>query len=327
MSLLLGVTTAGCSQFRGIPTHGGGKRFDEEQRAVAGAVRRTIAYMDLGQLQGRRTLLNVTNLFTSGSGTVNWPGPQFINLQAGTHTQDFDLQRYSSGGYTDENREAPADVRATLNYRLSGDYRAANVPTEGDLAYLRAALDMKARHCGIVPVREKPEVVLHVLVDVLGTNRSQRDFLLLQDEELLASCEVTYYAQDVKTGKLVFPARQTGARATYREQRVRFTPISSVERSVDYAKPTFFPVDGKGPTTQPDRVDLSALPLADRGRLHADAVLREEALQVLYERARFHIESGNAQAAGEYIQEMREIDPGYRGLGELSAELERMTSP
>ena len=46
------VASSGCV-FRDIPSHGGGKRFDEEQRMVAKAIRQAVADMDLSELHGQ----------------------------------------------------------------------------------------------------------------------------------------------------------------------------------------------------------------------------------------------------------------------------------
>ncbi len=328
--LVLSLTCGGCAQFRGIPSHGGGKRFDEEQRAVATAIRRTIAAMDLSELQGKHVLIQVTNLVTSGSGTTDFPGPNYVNAGVGMSQQDYNTHRETFEGITDEVRDAPTLFSGSLNYRISGSYRAANVSTEGDIAYFKAALDMKVRHCGInVVAKEKPDVVLNVLVDVLGINSSERDYFLATDDELQASCEVTYFAQNVEDGRLIFTARQTGARATYREQRIRLTTISRLSRDNSYAKPVFYAVDGKGRTAGPvDGVDLSSLPSNElAAKVEADPAARQDVLQNLYDRARFHIESGNADAARDEIEEIQKIDPGYRSLGALNQDVDRMTTP
>src|SRR5213075_3294675 len=51
---LVASQLVGCGDFRGIPTHGGGKRFDEEQRIVAGAIRQTLADLELRELAGKK---------------------------------------------------------------------------------------------------------------------------------------------------------------------------------------------------------------------------------------------------------------------------------
>jgi hypothetical protein len=325
------LAAAGCSQFRGIPSHGGGKRFEEEQRAVVGAIRRSVACMDLSALQGRRTALIVTQIFTSGSGTTNWPGPQNLNLYANTNPWYIDYVRRTTpivtgGNETRESRDERRHLAyASLSSRLAGSYRTANQHTEGDIAYLRSALEMRARHLGLSIVHQKPEVILHVLVDVLGTNRSRRDYMLLTSDELLASCELTYYAQDVKTGKLLFTARQTGARARYHERRPLLLPISSVDRSICHAKPIYFDSSSRLLEPPANGVDLSALPdHSSRAAPKLKPSEREELLEALYDRVRFHLESGNGEAAQDYIQRMRQIDPGYEGLDAIAEDVERM---
>src|SRR5438045_5095382 len=71
--------TGGCGDFRGIPSHGGGKRFDEEQRVVAGAIRQTLADMDLRELAGKKVQLSVEAIATDGGGNVVFPGINGIN--------------------------------------------------------------------------------------------------------------------------------------------------------------------------------------------------------------------------------------------------------
>jgi hypothetical protein len=322
---------AGCSHFRGIPSHGGGKRFDEEQRAMAGAIRRTIATMEVDELKGKRTGLVISSIYTSGSGTTNWSGLQDITLM-GNRTDEDRTQTLEKPPHAVQDQDWNLDreyLGASGRYRAFNSYRAANHHTEADLRYFRAALEMKARHNGLNVVTQKPEAVLHVLVDVLGTNRSRRDFLVVANEDLLASCEVTYYAQEVKTGKLIFRARQTGAAARYREHRIFWVPHSMIRRSVRYAKPIYYDVDGesgkKGDAGEPIEIpkDLGEV---RRAYKHMDEKQREEMLESLDDRARFHIQSGNAQAADEYVETIRQIDPGYKGLGDLSEDLEKMKS-
>ena len=327
------VLLGGCAQFRGIPSHGGGKRFDEEQRAVAGAIRRTIACMDLSDLGGKKTLLAVTNMFTSGSGTTNWPGPQSLNLYGNYNPMEAWLDRTwqplllpPSAHYTREQREEDRHTYSgSLSVRTMGSYRAANNITEGDVNYFRASLEMKCKHVGVPVVRNQPQAILHVLIDVLGTNRSRNDSIVIARDQLLASCEVTYYAQDVVTGKLIFKARQTGAVASYEEHRLLFAPASIVHRSIHHAKPLYFDVDGNGRGKLARGVDLpGGLPATRPAKPIRDPRQRAQLLERLYDRAKFYIESGNAEAAADDIQWIRDIDPGYEGLGELTEEAQRM---
>src|SRR5437867_3315932 len=62
---------AGCGAWRGIPTHGGGKRFDEEQRIVAGAIRRTLADMELTELSGKKVAISMECISQDGGGVIS----------------------------------------------------------------------------------------------------------------------------------------------------------------------------------------------------------------------------------------------------------------
>src|SRR5256885_13940098 len=70
---------AGCGAWRGIPTHGGGKRFDEEQRIVAGAIRRTLADMELTELEGKKGSISVECISQDGGGVISFPGISGVN--------------------------------------------------------------------------------------------------------------------------------------------------------------------------------------------------------------------------------------------------------
>jgi hypothetical protein len=209
-----------------------------------------------------------------------------------------------------------------FNYRPQHSYRAATQNTEKDLQYFRAALEMRIRHMGIPLVGQKPEAVLFVLVDVLGTNRSRKDLFLYSSDELLCSCEVTYYALDVKTGRLLFEARQTGSRAVYREQRLLFVPHSRVRRKVLSGKAYDFDVDGTGVGPgEPGDVPEAAEAKEPNGEEPLSEEEKQKLLEALREKALFHIESGNPKQAREYVDLMVDIDPGYEGLTEVKQKL------
>jgi hypothetical protein len=61
----------GCSTYRLVPSHGGGKRFDEEQRAVASCIRNTVTQMDLKALAGRKVNLTIISLSQNGDSCGN----------------------------------------------------------------------------------------------------------------------------------------------------------------------------------------------------------------------------------------------------------------
>ncbi len=248
---------AGCGVFRGIPTHGGGKRFDEEQRIVAGTIRQSLADMDLRELTGRKVLISVECISQDGGGSVSFPG--LTNLSGGVsgnvgsgNLVQINQNQPVGGTITNDNANTNFGANAGFGYSTQTSYSATAMSTMPDLGYLKAALEMKARHAGIKLVPSEPDVVLYVLVDVLGTNRSHLEHLVTNTEVLEASCECTYYAMDPRTGELVFEARQASSAAVYQETHRLLADGAIINRSLSRTTPTSLPVEEKiKPSTQP----------------------------------------------------------------------------
>jgi hypothetical protein len=322
--------SSGCWQFRGIPAHGGGKRFDEEQRVVVGSIRRTISSMKLDELKGKRTKIVVASLHTSGGGTVSWGGLQSITASASLlDREEYWLRRLAPTApdntvwrhqYDDTKNIQQDTDTVNVQYRPRHTYRAATQSTERDVQYFRASLDMKARHIGIPLVGQKQEATLFVLVDVLGTNRSRRDLFVYSSDELLCSCEVTYYAVDNKTGKLLFTARQAGSSAVYREQRLILVPHNRVRRHIRDGKAYAFDVDGNGGGPEAGDLDDDQVrepDAAGNGNTQLTNEEKQVVLESLREKALFHIEDGDPAHARQFIDRIMVLDPGYEGLSEI----------
>lgn len=254
---LLLMALVGCGEYRGIPTHGGGKRFDEEQRVVASAIRHSVSDMNLVELKGRRVQLTVDGMANDGGGNVYFPGVNSINggFSGGLGTGNLvQINQALANGprLTNDNYNNNIGGNIGMSYSAQTNYAAAAMPTTADMQYLKAVVEMKASHAGLMLVAGDPEIILHVLIDVLGTNRSRSDILLSNSETLEASCEATYYAQNVRNGELVFQARRVAAASTYRETRALGMRSPIVDRIVERILPTPLPVnDSQPPATQP----------------------------------------------------------------------------
>jgi hypothetical protein len=255
--LMFSCLFTGCGEFRGIPSHGGGKRFDEEQRVVAGTIRQTLADIDLAELSGKRVQVVMESIATDGGGNVSFPGVNSIGAGVNGNVGSGDWVQVVptvTGGSWLKNNNSNNNVggNAGINISPMTTYNATAMGTAADIAYLKAALEMKARHVGITLVPADPEVVLYVLIDVLGTNRSHTDRILASSERLSASCECTYYAVDPKTNKLIFEARRASSEAVYNESRVMGDKDAHVSRNLFRTKPTRMPIDEpEKPATQP----------------------------------------------------------------------------
>ncbi len=203
--------------------------------------------MDLVELSGKQVQILVKNVAHDGSATMTWPGPETINLRADGRNTVYDNSRRSiiGGGYYDDNSSDSFGGGLSMNYRLQSRYAPAPSRTSEDMNYLRAALEMKAVHSGVRVTAGAAPVMLNVLVDVLGTNRSRHDMIFHVHDELRVACEITYYAIDRASGLLLFKARRAAAEATYRESRLRGLDDLEVTRQTRRIEPTPMPVGGE----------------------------------------------------------------------------------
>ncbi len=187
------LLSAGCSTFRPMPTHGGGKRFDEEQRVVAASIRHVAGRMDLAQLPKSKIAIEVTSIPSSG-------GAEEVNY--------FGLEQIYA-------------------YNLKPKLLTKKNLTRQDLQYLEKSLEARLRFDGYqVTSPADADLYLVVLVDVLGTNHRRFDFGIAYRDHLGASCEVTYYVIDAKTQKMISSAKSVASFGDYCELNVRFTPLS-----------------------------------------------------------------------------------------------------
>jgi hypothetical protein len=257
-SLLMVCAVAhGCGEFRGIPSHGGGKRFDEEQRAVSGTIRQTLADFELAELAGKRVQVVMESIATDGGGNVQFPGVNSIGAGINGNVGNGDWVQVvpnNTGGSWLKNDNSNNNFGGNMGISISPmtTYSATAMGTAADLTYFKAALEMKARHVGITLVPADPEITLYVLIDVLGTNRSHYERIVASNEKLSATCECTYYATDAKTGKLIFEARRASSKAVYTEMRILGDKDAHVSRSLYRTEPARLPIDEpEKPATQP----------------------------------------------------------------------------
>jgi len=250
-SLLL-APLIGCGEFRGIPTHGGGKRFDEEQRVVASAIRQSVSDMNLEELKGRRVQLTVDGIANDGGGSVTFPGVNSVSAGISGGLGTGNLVQVSGPRLTNDNYNNNIGGNIGMSYGVQTNFASHAMSTNADMQYLKAVLEMKASHAGVTLVAGDPEIILHVLIDVLGTNRSRSDIFVSTSDTLEASCEATYYAQNARSGDLIFQARRVAAASTYRETRAWGMKSPIVDRIVERSLPTQLPVnESRSPATQP----------------------------------------------------------------------------
>jgi hypothetical protein len=305
------VFFAGCGTWRAIPSHGGGKRFDEEQRVVAGAIRQAVANMNVQDLSGKNIAVTIDAMSQNGGGQLSMPGlsnvsANYSNLETDGRTNTL-YDRKGWGG--------------SVSVSTNTDFRPTVFATDSDLKYLEASLDMKLRHSGVGFASKNPESVLYVLVDVLGTNRSKNDNLIFWKDNLRATCELTYYAVSPKTNKLVFTARRSSAESIYSENGILFNSNYKTSRSLEPITPTPMPIDGN--YVQSEKIiaatDINSAAEANEPQSQQQsqfAKMRKRLEQKLLE-ANSYVQSGHLGTAEKTIIDIRSVDPEYPGLNSV----------
>lgn len=224
----------GCNTYRLLPSHGGGKRFDEEQRAISSCIRNTVAQMDLKSLAAQKVNLAIVSLAQNGGASLTMPGINNISASYNNSSSDY------VGPYMIDSQEG---FNASVNFNPTMSAWPTVFPTDQDQIYMESSLQMKLRlQQSLVPVPD-PAFMLYVLVDVLGTNRSKTDSFIYSKEVLLATCELTYYIVDLKTGKTLDKAKRVGAQSGYSEAGWFGFLGSDVERTTTDLEPTAMPTD------------------------------------------------------------------------------------
>ncbi|MFC1467493.1 hypothetical protein ACFLQY_02210 [Verrucomicrobiota bacterium] len=240
VSVMGALLLTGCSTYRAIPSHGGGKRFDEEQRVVAASIRRAVAQLDLSTLKGKKVKFMVQELEHSGGGELTPAGLSDVNF---VHLYDYKyLGKALDVNEGRSNSQYKPDTDLTWTGHTKFKNQKAN--TDKDVKYLKSILTMWAECNGIEVVKRKPEVIVTILVDVFGTNCSTLDGVLYVKDTLRATTEFTYYLEDAKTSEVLTDAKQVAGVATYSLHTCRFANITKITRDVDdevrlpYLRPT-----------------------------------------------------------------------------------------
>ncbi len=221
-SLAVGVTAlsvAGCATFRPMPTHAGGKRFDEEQRVLTATVYHAAGKMDFSRFKKRKIALEVTSLETTGATQE----PEFPGI---LHSIPIPITQYLQ-----------------VDYRLTSKLDVKSMITRQDVEYLRTVIEKRLHFDGYqVTSPEDADIYLVVLVDSLGTNYNRDDYLVIYKDNIEISCELTFYAVDAKTQKMLVPAAAVASSGNYSETNYRPLPFRSHDRNVGDFTTTIVPL-------------------------------------------------------------------------------------
>ena len=282
--------------------------------------------MDFSKIKKRRVAIEVTGLETSGTGQAFYPGLQesssYYELTRGLDDLTREYNRkdvLDSSGNLDRaelqnihkpNSQNKNALRLDPSFSFNPDgLRSNNNITRQDLTYLKRTLEMRLRHDGfqIVPV-ESADVHIVVLVDVLGTNLSRKDYAIAYDDNLKATCEMTYYAIDPITQKVVASSKFVASAGSYKERNVRFTPYACHERAIGDFNETIVP------RTAPA---ASTFKGGKRGNVGIYVDPTSQRLNALSQEADVALESGDKARAKKLIGQIKKIDKTFSDLPEL----------
>jgi hypothetical protein len=283
LSLSLSLLLCSCTSFRGLPDHGGGKRFDEEQRMISSSIKATIGEINFSVLKGKKVKLIIDGMETSGGGRSSWSGFKHFNpsmniREAGPGTE-----------FTSQN--------LPMGYTIDSSYTANNNLTSRDMKYLEFILKMRCYMEGVRLVPNGQDVDLLIAVDVLGTNRSRDDHLLFVRDHLHASTEITYCCVNAKTREPILGISSVGSQARYSENWIRLTNLKGHQRELEKGLQAPYKIKGEElilASAQPRRVQTEAQQdvsvkkssvlkleiLPDEPTISSDQAIEKEKLQI-----------------------------------------------
>ncbi len=285
ISLLIG----GCGRFRGISTHGGGKRFYIEQELVAATARATAKDIDVTPLKGKLCALYVVSMGDEGAGNIMGGRYSIDTLIRGAYQQSptqTTTSRYPVYDSTATVRDSAGDVTQTTtatgnmlnapqksttrttglsdNYGIGaqlswpGTYRAEAFINPRDSQFLNAVIHEALALQGVLIVApEQADVDVYVTVDAFGTCHDRFEYLVVNKEVLTAKTALSICAFDRRNGGVILAPTTSAFEAEYCEEFVFWCgPLKEtklVRRAgnllVDFKD---VPIDGGKPGELPD---------------------------------------------------------------------------
>jgi len=209
----LPVVISSCSTFRPMPTHGGGKRFDEEQRLVSATIQHTSGRVDYSRIKRSKVSIEVTAPETSGS-----------------LAERYDWKENSKVTPTPPRFPGPQTL---FQYRVNPWLQNAPAVTSQDVQFLEKCLEanLRSRNYQVVS-RGNADVHMVVLVDCLGTNQGRNDFALAFRDRLTVTCAITWYLIDARTQEVLVAAKSFVSQGTYEELNLRASPWDAKKRDL-----------------------------------------------------------------------------------------------
>jgi len=182
--VLFTLTAATGCTFRGIPTHGGGKRFYIEQELLAKSAEAAMANISFDGLENTTVRLEIHAIGGEGGGFYSGGRTLFglgAGAGAGDRAGDVDLAGSAAVGAT--------------NAQAYGVHAFAN---SGDLEYLKGLIMKKLAESNISLLGAGTKAIqdydVHVLVPIFGTNKWTTNYLVFWREQLRARVELEVFS-------------------------------------------------------------------------------------------------------------------------------------
>ena len=220
----------GCS-FRGIPSHGGGKRFYPEQEIIARAARGVVDDIPWRNLQGKKATLWLYSLGDAGGGVSKGGG------------FDWGGAVGSFFGRSEQRGQTTVGSRGGIgaNYQTRAGYASFAFANAEDIQYLKGIVIEGLVKNGIrfVEDPDEAEVDIYAMVDSFGTNRWRFDVMIYATENLSAQVKMHAFAVDRKLGTYT-DIGKAAKRVTYFENFVfNIGPLNRGEFKPDSPTPEF----------------------------------------------------------------------------------------
>lgn len=254
----------GCGRFRGITTHGGGKRFYIEQELIAATARATAKDIDIAPLIGKRCALYVVLMGDEGSGNIaggryaldaiikgsyqvsptqrtRSEYPVYDSLatvrdSAGALTQTTDTTGnvLNAPGKSDtQTRGGSQNYSGGATLSWPGTYQAAAFINPRDAQFLNAVIHEALTLKGVLIVPpQQADIDIYVTVDAFGTCHDRFEYLITNKEVLTAKTALSICAFDRRDGSVVLPPTTSAFEAEYRQRFLFWCGPFSEKKSV-----------------------------------------------------------------------------------------------
>lgn len=187
--LLLAIFLQSCGTYTPIPSHGGGKRFAIEQIIVSATARETIANIPLDDLKNKRVSVEISLIHDEGGGAISG-GRNYLSNSLSLNRNSINsnnngdnLSSLGLGIGLSTGRD-PESFTKDISFNNSDGKQFVNLL---NTYLMRSNVQIINSNDEI-----KPDFLLEIIVDALGTWRQRKDWLFTNAEILKSITSIEY---------------------------------------------------------------------------------------------------------------------------------------